>query len=127
MTDAMTDATFTPRPSDELLVRIADRMKAIADPTRLRILHELEGGEICVGDLAARVGGTQANVSKHLGVLRQAGLVRCRRDGMNVCYQVSDGSVFAVCRMVCNALAQQAERAAEELHRGADTLAAAGR
>lgn len=116
-----------PRPTDELLVRIADRLKAIGDPTRLRILHELESGEVCVSDLAARVGGSQANVSKHLGVLRQAGLVRCRRDGMNVCYQVADASVFAVCQMVCGALARQAEQAAQELQLGADTVVGAGR
>lgn len=112
------------RLSDELLVRIADRMKAIADPTRLKILHSLEEGEVCVGDLAELVGGSQANVSKHLAVLRQAGLVRCRRDGMNVCYAVADESVFDVCRLVCDALVSQADRAAEELRRGAETLAA---
>ena len=108
----------TRRPSDELLARIADRLKAMADPMRLRILHELEGGEVCVGDLADRVGGSAANVSKHLAVLRSAGLVRCRRDGMNVCYAVVDGGVFDVCRLVCDSLAVQADRLAAELRGG---------
>jgi len=123
----MTTVTASPTPtlpSDQLLVRIADRLKALADPMRLRLLHELKAGEVCVGDLAARVGGTQANVSKHLGVLRNAGLVRCHRDGMNVCYQVDDDSAFDVCQLVCEALACQADLAAEQLRRGADTLAA---
>lgn len=111
------------RPADELLTRIAERLKAIADPTRLRLLHELEQGEICVGDLAGQVGGSQANVSKHLGVLRKAGLVTCRRDGMNVCYSIADRSVFAVCRTVCDALTRQADRVAAELHRGAAAIA----
>jgi DNA-binding transcriptional ArsR family regulator len=111
-------------PGDELLVRIADRLKALADPMRLKLLHELRAGEICVSDLAARVGGTQANVSKHLGVLRNAGLVRCHRDGMNVCYEVDDASAFDVCQLVCEALACQADLAADELRRGADALAA---
>jgi ArsR family transcriptional regulator len=109
-----------------LLLRIAGRLRALADPMRLRLLHELRGGEICVSDLAARVGGSQANVSKHLGVLRNAGLVRCRRDGMNVCYGVDDESAFGVCRLVCEALACQADLAAEELRRGADALADGG-
>lgn len=115
----------TPRPSEELLARIADRLKAMADPMRLRILHELDRGEVCVGDLAERVGGSAANVSKHLAVLRAAGLVRCRRDGMNVCYAIADGGVFDVCRLVCDSLALEADRAAAELRRGADALAAA--
>lgn len=109
------DPAPLPSPSDELLGRIAERMKALADPTRLKILHQLEAGEVCVGDLAERVGGSQANVSKHLGVLRKAGLVSCRRDGMNVCYTVADDSAFTICRLVCDALVRQADRAAEEL------------
>jgi DNA-binding transcriptional ArsR family regulator len=112
----------TIRPREELLARIAERLKAMADPTRLRLLHELEGGEICVSDLAAQVGGSQANVSKHLAVLRKAGLVACRRDGMNVCYSIADRSAFEVCRTVCDALAEQADQAAAELRRGAAAL-----
>ena len=106
------------RPHDELLARVAERLKAMADPTRLRILYQLEGGEVCVGDLARRVGGSAANVSKHLAVLRSAGLVRCRRDGMNVCYAVVDDGVFDVCRLVRDGLARQADRMAVELQRG---------
>lgn len=106
---------MTTRPSDDLLARIADRLKAMADPMRLRILHELEAGEVCVGDLAERVGGSAANVSKHLAVLRSAGLVRCRRDGMNVCYAVVDQGVFGVCRLVRDSLAVQADRMAADL------------
>jgi DNA-binding transcriptional ArsR family regulator len=112
----------TARPGEELLVRIAERLKAMADPTRLRLLHELEGGEICVSDLAGQVGGSQANVSKHLAVLRKAGLVNCRRDGMNVCYSIADRSAFDVCRTVCEALAEQADQTAAELRRGAAAL-----
>jgi DNA-binding transcriptional ArsR family regulator len=114
------------RPGDELLGRLAERLKAMADPMRLRILHELEGREVCVGDLAERVGGSSANVSKHLSVLRAAGIVRCRRDGMNVCYRIDDASVFDVCRRVCESLARQADRTAEEIRRGASLLPAGG-
>lgn len=113
-------------PTDELLARVAERLKALADPMRLRILHQLEDGEVCVGDLARRVGGNAANVSKHLAVLRAAGVVRCRRDGMNVCYTVADDGVFDVCRLVRDGLARQAERMAMELQRGGAPAAPAG-
>ncbi len=90
--------------SDELLTRIAEVLKAMADPTRLKILHCLQQGERCVSDILGVVGGSQANVSKHLSVLKRAGLVESRRDGLNVFYQISDEGVFAICRNVCDSL-----------------------
>jgi DNA-binding transcriptional ArsR family regulator len=87
---------------------VSCRLKALADPTRLRILHALEPGELCVGSLASRVGCGQANVSKHLAMLRGAGLVRARRCGMNVYYAIDDPVVFRICRLVCASLAAPA-------------------
>ena len=95
--------------SEQLLARIADRLKAMADPMRLHILHVLQGGELCVNDILAEVGGSQANVSKHLSVLRRAGLVDCRREGVNVYYRVSDPTVFAICSTVCDSLERQVD------------------
>ena len=86
--------------SEQLLGRIADRLKAMADPMRLRILHVLQDGERCVNDILGQVGGSQANVSKHLSVLRRAGLVECRREGVNVYYRIEDPTVFAICETV---------------------------
>jgi len=105
--------------TDDLLVHIADRLKALADPTRLRILHLLEGGELCVGELVESVSGSQANVSKHLAVLRNAGLVRARRSGMNVCYSLEDPVVLEICDLVCTFLARQASGLVAELGRPA--------
>ena len=90
--------------SRELLVRVADRLKALADPTRLEILHALERGERSVTELLAVVGGSQANVSKHLARMRLAGIVEPRREGTNVYYRVVDPAAFAICRTVCDAL-----------------------
>jgi len=90
--------------SDELLSKIADTLKAMADPTRLRILHCLHDGELCVSDILERVGGSQANVSKHLSVLKRAALVDCRRNGLNVYYRIIDEGVFTICRNVCDSL-----------------------
>ena len=90
--------------SDTLLSRIADVLKAMADPTRLKIVHCLHQGERCVTDILGVVGGSQANVSKHLSVLKRAGLVSSRRDGLNVYYKIADESVFTICRNVCDSI-----------------------
>ena len=104
--------------SEQLLERIADRLKAMADPTRLRILHALQAGELCVTDILADVGGSQANVSKHLSVLRRAGLVEYRREGINVYYHIEDPAVFAICSTVCDSLERQVNTEKDEITRG---------
>jgi len=96
--------------SDELLNRIAEVLKAMADPTRLKILHSLHQGERCVSDILGIVGGSQANVSKHLSVLKRAGLVDSRRDGLNVFYRITDEGVFTICRNVCDSLEIRVDR-----------------
>jgi DNA-binding transcriptional ArsR family regulator len=97
------------KPTHELLTRIAERLKALADPTRLKILHSLEEGERTVTEILAEVGGSQANVSKHLGLMRRVGILEARREGVNVYYRVIDPAAFAVCRSVCDALEQRAD------------------
>ena len=104
--------------SDELLHRIAEVLKAMADPTRLKILHSLHHGERCVSDILNVVGGSQANVSKHLSVLRRAGLVDCRRDGLNVFYRIADEGVFAICRNVCDSLELRVDREHQTILQG---------
>jgi DNA-binding transcriptional ArsR family regulator len=96
-------------PTPELLERIAERLKALADATRLRILHTLGGGEVAVSDLVQQVGGTQANVSKHLAILRRLGVVAARRDGVFVYYRVIDPTALEICRTVCDALESRAD------------------
>jgi ArsR family transcriptional regulator len=65
-------------------VGVVDRMfRALADRTRLRILHLLkEQGELCVGDIVAVLRAPQARVSRHLAYLRRTGLVQVRKDGL---------------------------------------------
>ena len=64
----------------------ADLFKALADETRLRILHLLFEREQCVTELMAALGLNQSHVSHHLKVLKTAGLVHHRRDGHRICY-----------------------------------------
>lgn len=79
---------------------VADVLKAMADPVRLKLLHILQGGERCVGALVEEMDCSQANVSKHLGVLKRAGLVHVRRDGLNMVYSIADPAVFDICNSV---------------------------
>jgi DNA-binding transcriptional ArsR family regulator len=109
--------------SDELLNRIAEVLKAMADPTRLKILHCLHNGERCVSDILEVVGGSQANVSKHLSVLKRAGLVDCRRSGLNVYYRIIDEGVFTICRNVCDSLELRVDHERQTILQGKQQIA----
>jgi ArsR family transcriptional regulator len=83
---------------DRLLQRQADLLKALAQPTRLRILQLLAEGERCVCEIQPAVRGEQSNVSKHLAFLRSRGLVVADRRGMRVFYRLADRQILAVLR-----------------------------
>lgn len=93
--------------SDEALEMIASRFKLLADPMRLRILHTLGTNEMTVGELVEVTSGGQANISKHLGFLLEAGIVSRRKEGLNAFYKVADAGVFELCETVCNRLESQ--------------------
>lgn len=81
-------------PAAAASVPVAERLKALGDPTRLRIAQALQAGdELCVCDLAWVVGASQGLVSHHLRALRTAGLVEPRRDGKLVMYRVTEPAV----------------------------------
>jgi arsenate reductase/ArsR family transcriptional regulator len=69
--------------------------KAVADPSRVRILKLLEGGELCVCQLTTVLGLATATVSKHLAALKVAGLVQQRRDGKWVYYRLAERAINA--------------------------------
>ena len=95
------------RISDEGLVLIARRFAVLSEPMRLRLLHALMEGEKHVNALAQVTDGTQANVSRHLQTLAEAGLVSRRKDGLQVFYAIADDSIFKLCDLVCGSLASQ--------------------
>jgi DNA-binding transcriptional ArsR family regulator len=84
-----------------MLDQLAERFKALAEPNRLAILSTLHAGELSVGELVDATGLGQANVSKHLDVLRRYGFVARRKDGLNVFYSVADEDVFRICDIMC--------------------------
>lgn len=90
--------------SDPAIALIAGRFKLLSEPTRLKLLMALEGGEQNVTELVRSVQATQANVSRHLQALAEAGVLSRRKAGVTVYYAVADPGIFELCRHVCGSL-----------------------
>lgn len=95
-----------PLPED-LAELIARRFRVLADPLRVRMLDLLRDGELSVNTIAEQLDAGQQNVSKHLNVLADAGMVRRRKDGNHVYYGIADEGVFELCEQVCGSLQAQ--------------------
>ena len=105
----------------EALELVAARFRAMAEPLRLRLLQRLEPGELSVSALALAVESTQPNVSKHLRILQDAGLVRRRQQGNSAYYSIADEMVFELCDMICSRLRNHLEAQADALRPSART------
>ena len=92
---------------DSLAELIAQRFRVLGEPTRIRILDHLREGEASVQDLTESLGSSQQNVSKHLGVLAQAGIVGRRKEGNLSLHRIVDDSVFELCEQICGSLQRQ--------------------
>lgn len=95
--------------SPEALNMVAARFRVLAEPLRLRILQALEGAEMSVNEITEAVESSQPNVSKHLKMLQDAGLVSRRQDGNTVFYSIADETVFEICDVVCSSLRERFE------------------
>ena len=91
-------------PSTETVSHIATMLKAMGDPLRLRILYHLRQREYSVSELVEELGCSQANVSKHLAILKAAALVESRTDKQSRLYHVTDPVVDSVCDSVCGSV-----------------------
>ena len=87
--------------TDEQLVEIAEKFKALSEPSRLAVLRRLMEGEAAVGEIAEDIGQGQPNVSRHLAALRRAEFVAGRRDGQSIYYSISDPIVVKLCELMC--------------------------
>ncbi len=101
--------------SDAALALVARRFKALSDPSRLALLQRLMAGESSVGELAAAVAMTHANVSRHLTLLTAEGLLARRKDGLFVHYSIADPCVEKLCELVCASLAKRFDGARDAL------------
>ncbi len=75
---------------------MADRFKAISEPSRLKILLALSAGELCVEHIAKAVGGNQSAVSHQLKTLKDNRIIKSRRVGKNILYSVEDGHIMTM-------------------------------
>ena len=83
-------------PDDEVLYELADLFRVFGDSTRIKILYALHDSELCVQDIANAVQLSQSAVSHQLRVLKQAQLVKFRREGKSVLYSLADSHVHAI-------------------------------
>lgn len=92
---------------DELVELVAQRFRVLGEPMRIKLLNRLCEGGATVLELTEELGASQQNVSKHLGILHQAGIVSREKDGTRVRYAIADEGVFALCEEVCGSLRRQ--------------------
>ncbi|MDI9614303.1 metalloregulator ArsR/SmtB family transcription factor [Methanothermobacter sp.] len=80
-------------PDDDKIERDVNAIKALADPTRLKIIHLLSDGELCVCEIMAALEKPQPTVSHHLNILKRAGFLKSKKIGVWVHYMLSDDSL----------------------------------
>ena len=83
-------------PDEEILYDLADLFKVFGDTTRIKILYSLMDQDLCVADIAEKIGASQSAVSHQLRTLKQARLVKFQRDGKQVIYSLSDDHVHTM-------------------------------
>ncbi|MBD1876842.1 helix-turn-helix transcriptional regulator [Nodosilinea sp. FACHB-131] len=99
--------------SAEVVQQVAEYFSVLSEPMRLRILNFLREGEKCVQELVEATQTSQANVSKHLKVMLQAGILSRRTEGTSAYYSVADELIFDLCGLVCDRLACRIEAQAQ--------------
>jgi ArsR family transcriptional regulator len=99
-----------PGTTGDLLELKAELLRALAQPTRLRILETLGSGERCVGEISRQIQQDQPTVSRHLGLLRRSGLLVARKQGLKVLYRIADGEVMRILGQMQEVLERQLRR-----------------
>jgi DNA-binding transcriptional ArsR family regulator len=92
---------------DLVFAVVARYFSLLSEPTRLKILHTICQDERSVSAIVAATGATQTNVSRHLALMHQAGVVGRRRAGNVVYYRVADPEFVEICRSVCVQIASR--------------------
>jgi DNA-binding transcriptional ArsR family regulator len=100
---------------DPLLDEIAGRFRLLSEPLRLKLLATLAHGERSVGELVTMTGANQPNVSKHLAILAQGGLVSRRKMGTTAYYTLADSEILTLCDTVCAGIQHRYTLRAREL------------
>ena len=95
------------------IASLSETFKALSDETRLRVLKLLEHGELCVCDIVSALDKVQPKISFHLGVLKDAGLIKDRKHGRWICYSIDDSDMFRRF-LILSALERIPDEAVEE-------------
>lgn len=99
----------------EALVYVADFFKVLSEVSRLQIVCCLKSGSRNVTQIIEETGLGQANVSKHLKLLAQAGIVSRTQIGVSVYYEIANPFLFELCDLVCNSLLSQIQKQNQQL------------
>lgn len=92
----------------QMIEQAARRFKLLSEPVRLELLNHLQSkGEMNVQELVDATGQQQANVSKHLLLMAREGILRRRKEGLNVYYAIEDPTISGLCMLVCGRLRQE--------------------
>jgi DNA-binding transcriptional ArsR family regulator len=84
-------------PMEERILELkAEVLKALAQPTRLKILELLRNGEKCICEIVPAINGEQSNISRHISLMQKSHLVTTRKDGVKVMVKVSDPKIFEI-------------------------------
>ncbi|KOP23013.1 transcriptional regulator [Hapalosiphon sp. MRB220] len=94
---------------------IADYFKVLSEISRLQVLCCLRSGSKNVTEIMEATGLGQANVSKHVKILAQAGIVKRQPQGVNVYYEIVDPLIFDICELVCDRLSIRLEQQSQQL------------
>lgn len=104
-----------PQVSPTALAQIADYFKVLSEVSRLQVLCCLKSGSKNVTEIMEATGLGQANVSKHLKILAQAGIITRQPQGVSVFYHIADPLIFEICEQVCDRLSIRFEEQSQKL------------
>ena len=108
----MADTLYV-KADNEILALVADYFKVLSEVSRLQILSSLKAGPMNVTELTETTGLGQANLSKHLKVLTQAGILSRQAQGVSAYYSISDPVIFGICELVCDRISERVQQQAE--------------
>lgn len=103
------------KPTPQALIPVAEYFKILSEVSRLQVLCSLQSGTKNVTEIMESTGLGQANVSKHLKILAQAGMVARTPQGTSVYYEIADPALFQICDLVCDRLAIRLEQQTQQL------------
>lgn len=106
--------TFSLQTSPTVLAAVADYFKVLSETSRLQILSCLRSGAMNGKEIIEVTGLGQANLSKHLKALTQAGMISRQPQGVSVYYEIADPVIFELCELVCERISQQMQQRVQE-------------